>query len=109
MTNNNSHVAKTSRVHLAVCMVGLFLALIGSYAQGQQVHQLFYNNSNWADANLAGSLTSSYTGVGASTTTPNNDQHVFYISNTGDVHQLYNVGGGCGHLLASAFRSRPRV
>lgn len=40
MTNNNSHLAKTPRLHLAVCMVGLFLALFASYAQGQQVHQL---------------------------------------------------------------------
>ena len=94
MTDNNSHLAKASRLHLAVCMVGLFLALIGFDAQGQQVHQLFYNNSGWADANLGGSLTYSDTGVGAFTTTPNNSQHVFYISNTGDVHQLYNVGGG---------------
>jgi hypothetical protein len=94
MTKNNFHLAKTSRLHLAACMAGLFLALFGSYAQGQQVHQLFYNNSGWADANLAGSLTSANTGVGAFTTTPNNSQHVFYISNTGDIHQLYNVGGG---------------
>jgi hypothetical protein len=94
MTNNDFHLSKTSRLHLAVCMAGLFVALIGSYAQGQQVHQLFYNNSGWAEADLNGSLTSSYTGVGAFTTTPNNSQHVFYISNTGDVHQLYNVGGG---------------
>jgi hypothetical protein len=71
MTNNNSHMAKTSRLYLAVCMVGLFQALFGSYAQGQQVHQLFYNNSGWADANLGESLTSSYTGVGAFITTPN--------------------------------------
>ena len=30
MTNNDSHVAKTSRLHLAVCTAGLRVALIGS-------------------------------------------------------------------------------
>ena len=30
MTNNDSHVAKTSRLHLAVYIAGLFVVLIGS-------------------------------------------------------------------------------
>jgi len=30
MTNNNSHLAKIPRLHLAVCMAGLLVALIGS-------------------------------------------------------------------------------
>jgi hypothetical protein len=79
---------------LSILLITFTLMVVALQAQGQQVHQLFYNNSNWADANLDGSLTSPNTGVGAFTTTPNNSQHVFYISNTGDVHQLYNVGGG---------------
>ena len=86
--------ARRPTSQLSVLLITLSLMVLALQAQGQQVHQLFYNNSGWADANLNGSLTSPYTGVGAFTTTPNNDQHVFYISNTGDVHQLYNVGGG---------------
>ena len=78
---------------LSILLITFSLMAFALQAQGQQVHQLFYNNSGWADSNLNGSLTSSTTGVGAFTTTPNNDQHVFYTSNTGDVHQLYNVGG----------------
>jgi|HubBroStandDraft_5_1064220.scaffolds.fasta_scaffold03732_2 hypothetical protein len=78
----------------AVWAFGLLISLAALPAFGQQVNQLFYNNSGWADANLNGSLTTSPTGVAAFTTTPNNSQHVFYISNTGDIHQLYNVGGG---------------
>lgn len=94
MTTNNTPRAKEPTMHLAIGMVGIFLTFFAAYAHGQQVHQLFYNNSGWADANLGGSLTSSDTGVGAFATNPNNSEHVFFISNTGDVHQFYNVGGG---------------
>ncbi|MGA9475112.1 MAG: hypothetical protein WBV36_21775 [Terriglobales bacterium] len=94
MSYDPGRPAQRSTSQLSILLITFTLMVLALQAQGQQVHQLFYNNSGWADANLAGSLTSPNTGVGAFTTTPNNSQHVFYISNTGDVHQLYNVGGG---------------
>jgi hypothetical protein len=78
----------------AVGAFGLLISLAALPAFGQQVHQLFYNNSNWADANLNGSVTDTSTGVAAFATAPNNNLHTYYLSSTGHVHQLYNVGGG---------------
>jgi len=85
--------ATLHRLRRAVFTFGLLISFAALPVLGQQVHQLFYNNSNWADQNLNGSITDTSTGVGA-LTTPNNGLHVFYLSNTGNVHQLYNVGGG---------------
>ncbi|MGB8784962.1 MAG: hypothetical protein WA718_12980 [Terriglobales bacterium] len=94
MTRKTTYKDNLNRLRYAVCAFGLLISLAALPAFGQQVHQLFYNNANWADLNLNGSITDTSTGVGAFTTAPNNDLHVFYLSNTGDVHQLYNVGGG---------------
>ncbi len=94
MTTNSTPRTKEPAVHLAIGMIGIFLALFAAYAHGQQVHQLFYNNAGWADANLNGTFTDSFSSVGAFTTAPNNALHAYYLSSVDEVHQLYNVGGG---------------
>src|SRR5271157_2010641 len=94
MSTNSTPCAKEPTMHLAICMIGVFLALFAAYAHGQQVHQLFYNNANWAEQDLDGSFTDSFSSVGAFITTPNNDLHVYYLSTVDEVHQLYNLGGG---------------
>jgi hypothetical protein len=79
----------------AICM----LAILGSFASrsayGQQVHQLFYNNSGWTDQNLNGAMMNQFSAnVAAFLTTPNEQRHVYYIS-TGSsphVHQLFYNG-----------------
>jgi hypothetical protein len=75
------------------------LAILGSLAclpaYGQQVHQLFYNNSNWADQNLNGATMDQFSAnVAAFLTTPNNQSHVYYISDGSvtHVHQLFYNG-----------------
>ncbi len=79
---------------LTIVLVGFFICMANLPAAGQQVHQLFYDNANWADQNLGGSFTNSFSSVGAFITTPNDALHVYYLSSDDDVHQLYNVGGG---------------
>jgi hypothetical protein len=66
-------------------------------AYGQQVHQLFYNNSNWADQNLNSATLNQFSAnVAAFLTTPNNQSHVYYISDGSvtHVHQLFYNGTG---------------
>jgi len=94
MSTNSNPRAKEPTMYLAICMIGIFLVLLAAYAHGQQVHQLSYNNANWADQDLGGSFTDSLSSVGAFITTPNDALHVYYLSDTDDVHQLYNVGTG---------------
>ncbi len=62
-------------------------------ASGQQVHQLLYNNSNWADQNLMGAVTAPFTPVAAFLTTPNDQPHVYSLSGSpAHVHQLFYNG-----------------
>lgn len=77
---------------IAALFLSLF-ALAVSSASAQQVHELYYNNSFWADSNLKGATTESGSGLGA-VVTPGNGLHSFYLAHNDDVHQLYNVGGG---------------
>ena len=94
MSYDPGRPAPRSTSQLSLLLITFTLMVLALQAQGQQLHQLFYNNSGWADANLNGTVTDTSTGVAAFTTSPNNSLHTFYLSSTGDVHQLYNVGGG---------------
>ena len=77
----------------AICVFALLLSLAALPAFGQQIHQLSYNNSYWADQNLNG-VQSDGGGVAAFLTTPNNQSHVYYMSPgyPRDVHQLFYNG-----------------
>ena len=79
----------------AICMLAILGSVASRSAHGQQVHQLFYNNSRWADQNLNGATMNQFSAnVAAFLTTPNEQSHVYYIS-TGSsphVHRLFYNG-----------------
>jgi hypothetical protein len=81
------------RLFFGLCILWTLLSLAARPALGQQVHQLSYNNSYWADQNLNGAQ-SNGDDVAAFLTTPNNQSHVYYVSPgyPCDMHQLYYNG-----------------
>jgi hypothetical protein len=93
---------KRYRVFPRVLLAGLsFVIGCGLFAApsfAQHIHELYYNNSNWADTDLT-ALTGGPAlypqGVAAFYTTPNNELHVYYVSNVGldfHIHQLHFNG-----------------
>ena len=77
-------------------LIALFLfASLTLPLQAQQVHQLAYNNVNWSDSNLGGTLGNEFGGIVAFATTPNNQEHIYYGGSEGHIHQRYfaNIGG----------------
>src|ERR1700758_26355 len=77
-----------------VSTLGILLALVAFPAYGQQIHQLLYNNSYWADQNL--NAEPSVYALAAFPTTPNDQTHVYYLvlqpDDGLDVHQLFYNG-----------------
>jgi hypothetical protein len=61
----------------------------------QSVHQLYYDNSSWTDADLtalAEGVTPNPLSVTAFYTTPNDQLHVYYVAQaTSHIHQLYQI------------------
>jgi Fungal fucose-specific lectin len=96
MTSNHSHRAKEPQMYLSICAIGILLVLFAAFAHGQQVHQLSYNNSNWADQNLFGATADSNSGIAAFPTTPNDQSHVYYLSSSDHVRQLFFNGTSWG-------------
>ena len=93
MIRKTTYKDNLHRLRSAVCAFGLLISFTALPVFGQQIHQLFYNNANWADQNLNGSFTDPSTGVAAFPTS-NGSLHTYYLSNLDEVHQLYNVGNG---------------
>jgi hypothetical protein len=97
-TKENIMIRKTTykdnlnRLRHAVCAFGLLISLAALPAFGQQIHQLSYNNSNWADQNLLGAQTDPNTGIAAFVTTPNDGPHSYYLASNDHVHQLFFNG-----------------
>ena len=89
------HRLRTSWVLLII----LFLLALGAlalpgHAQVGHIHQLYYNNINWADTDLTaltgGGTATFYGAITAFYTTPNRQLHVYYVdANAQHVHQLY--------------------
>jgi len=96
MSTNSIHRAKEPKLYLSFCLIGILLLIFAAHAHGQQIHQLLYNNLDWTDANLNGAVTDSNTGVAAFVTTPNDQPHVYYLSSSDHVHQLFNNGSTWG-------------
>jgi len=92
MIRKTSYKDTLNRLRHAVCAFGLLISLAALPAFGQQVHQLSYNNSNWADQNLFGAQTDPNTGIAAFVTTPNDTPHTYYLASNDDVHQLFYNG-----------------
>jgi len=77
---------------MTLLVVGFF-TLAAPSAFGQQVHQLFYDNSNWTDQNPEGAITISNGPLAAFQTTPNDQSHVYYLAGSNaHVHQLFYNG-----------------
>jgi len=67
--------------------LGLLVSFAALPAFGQQIHQLSYNGSTWADQNLEGAPVE--WAVSSFFTTPNDQLHVFYgEAESGDLHRL---------------------
>ena len=78
-----------NRLRQSVCAFGLLLSLAALPTYGQQIHQLSYNGSNWADQNLNGAPAERWA-ISAFFTTPNDQLHVFYAAlESDDLHQLF--------------------
>ncbi|HLX84196.1 MAG TPA: hypothetical protein VKR59_09875 [Terriglobales bacterium] len=86
---------KDARLRLAISAFAILLALTAFPAHGQQIHQLLYNNSYWADQNLDEVPLQSYA-LAAFPTTPNDQTHVYFLVFQPDesfhVHQLFYDG-----------------
>jgi hypothetical protein len=81
-----------SCLHRAVWAFGLLLSLAALPAFGQQIHQLSYNGSTWADQNLNGAAAQQWA-ISAFFTTPNDQFHVFYGGlDSADLQQLFYNG-----------------
>ena len=82
----------SNRLRNAVCAFGLLVSLAAMPAFGQQIHQLSYNGSTWADQNLNGAAAEPWA-ISSFFTTPNDQFHVFYgAAASGDLHQLFYNG-----------------
>jgi hypothetical protein len=79
---------------LFLCLAGLAMALTATPGLGQgHIHELYYNDSNWVDSDLT-SVTganpaSAFAGMAGFVTTPNNQLHVYYQDEFGNIHQFY--------------------
>src|SRR5215475_7632544 len=92
MSSNREETTNEVGRLLPAFMIAIILIVLAMRAQGQTVHQLFYNNSIWTDQNLFGATTDSQSGVAAFPTTPNNLAHVYYLSSSDHVRQLFFNG-----------------
>jgi hypothetical protein len=87
-----------NRLRQSVCAFGLLLSLAALPTYGQQIHQLSYNGSNWADQNLNGAPAERWA-ISAFFTTPNDQLHVFYAAlESDDLHQLFYNGSNWADL-----------
>ena len=92
MTRTAVYSETERRLFFGLCILWTLLSIAALPAFGQQIHQLSYNNSYWADQNLNG-VQSDGT-VAAFVTTPNNQSHVYYVTpgDPCDLHQLFYNG-----------------
>src|ERR1700704_6581667 len=99
------------RSSLGMCVFGLLLSLAAALpANGQEIHQLSYNNSNWADQGLPTvTPAAGDQGLTAYITTPNNQSHVYYLTGgaSGHVHQLFFNGSTWGDEDLTALSGGP--
>jgi fucose-binding lectin len=80
------------------CILWALLLLAALPAFGQQIHQLSYNGSKWADQNLDGPLAKQHS-ISSFYTTPNDQLHVFYGEpESDDLHQLFYNGSSWADL-----------
>jgi hypothetical protein len=85
-----------SRLRQALCLSGLLVSLAALPAYGQQIHELYFNGSQWTDQGLNSGEANWYSGIAGFATTPNDQLHVYYpVGGPGDytdIHQLFYNG-----------------
>ncbi len=87
-----------SRLFQAACAFWLLISFVAAPAFGQQIHQLSYNGSTWADQDLNGAPAEQWA-ITAFFTTPNDQFHVFYGAlESNDLHQLFYNGSNWADL-----------
>src|SRR5271154_1117719 len=86
-----------SRLYCGLCILSILISVTALPSFGQQIHQLSYNGSSWADQNLNG--VAAQWAVSAFFTTPNDQFHVFYggLENP-QLYQLFNNGSNWADL-----------
>jgi hypothetical protein len=85
------------RLYFGLCILSILISVSALPSFGQQIHQLSYNGSNWADQNLNG--VSAQWAISAFFTTPNDQFHVFHggLENP-QLYQLFNNGSNWADL-----------
>jgi len=94
---NSKSTASATIQRFVSCVLGIMLVLsaVSAFAQNGHLHQLNYNNASWVDSDvtsLTGGDLPQPQGIAAFTTTPNNQLHVYYVSQNGGLHQAYFNG-----------------
>lgn len=106
----------TTRTHktIGICLLALAFALLAApaFSQVGHIHELYYNNSNWADKDLTaltgGAAATFYGAITAFYTTPNRQLHVYYVdANSQHVHQLYYNNTSWSDADLTAFTGGP--
>jgi hypothetical protein len=98
MTNKANCPGTGRRLYFRICILSILISLAALPTYGQQIHQLSYNGSNWADQNLNGAPAERWA-ISAFFTTPNDQLHVFYAAlESDDLHQLFYNGSNWADL-----------
>jgi hypothetical protein len=93
MTSAVTDSGTKRRLFFGLCSLWSVLSLAVLPASGQHVHQLSYNGSTWVDQNLGGTQAYEFTQIASILTTPNDQEHVYYVSGYPyHVHQLFFNG-----------------
>jgi hypothetical protein len=82
---------RKQQLPVAACLLSLLFVFAG-LAHAQYLHQLSYNGSSWADQKLDGVEVNVWTDITSYITTPNNQEHSYYIGRDQHLHQLFYNG-----------------
>ena len=98
MRSVSTKPSKDPVLHFSICLIGVCLLIFALPVFGQQIHQLSYNGSTWADQNLNGAAAEPWA-ISSFFTTPNDQFHVFYgAAESADLHQLFYNGSSWADL-----------
>ena len=85
-----------NRLRRTLCSFGLLVSFAALPTFGQQIHELYYNGSQWTDQGLKSGEANWFSGIAGFATTPNEQLHVYYpVGGAGDytdIHQLFYNG-----------------
>src|SRR5450755_2635656 len=67
-----------NRLRRTLCSFGLLVSFAALPTFGQQIHELYYNGSQWTDQGLKSGEANWFSGIAGFATTPNDQLHVYY-------------------------------